>query len=182
MPRKPHKFRFQLFHQWLVATYPPCRAADIGGGKGLLAYLLNQSGWQTTIIDPINQPLKHKYKDLTTGKRIKLSADQKLSVPRLSVPFAPNLTQNFDLLIGLHAHGSNLHIINGARGHHKDFAILPCCVINEPLTKQPGVNWFNSLFDYAQDLNLNPKIVQLNFVGQSQVIYTTNYSSLEPSA
>src|SRR3954462_11360000 len=37
------KFRFQLFHEWLVAELAPCRVADIGGGKGLLAYLLRQS-------------------------------------------------------------------------------------------------------------------------------------------
>src|SRR5512139_945886 len=45
------RFRFQLLHHWLVTTFAPCRAADIGGGKGLLSYLLNQDGWHATLID-----------------------------------------------------------------------------------------------------------------------------------
>src|SRR5512147_931217 len=40
------KFRFQLLHQWLVHQLEPCKAADIGGGKGLLGYLLQTSGWE----------------------------------------------------------------------------------------------------------------------------------------
>jgi len=47
-PRKPKKFRFQVFADWIVAHYAPCRVADIGGGKGLLTYLLDQralKGW-----------------------------------------------------------------------------------------------------------------------------------------
>lgn len=173
--RKPHQFRFQVFHHWLISTYPPCQAADIGGGKGLLTYLLNQAGWQTTVIDPTPQSLQHKFKDLASGKRVKLSPQQITSVPRISLPFAPQLAQNFDLLIGLHAHGSNLHILSAAKTYSKDFAILPCCVIDEPLVKKSGVNWFDSLVTTASNLKLNPKIATLNFVGQNQVIYTQNH-------
>jgi hypothetical protein len=39
------KFRFQLLHRWIVDNVAPCRVADVGGGKGLLAFLLQQSGW-----------------------------------------------------------------------------------------------------------------------------------------
>ncbi len=159
----------------------PCRR-DIGGGKGLLAYLLNQSGWQTTVIDPSPQLLKHKFKDLALGKQIKLTPEIMAGVPHLSAPFTPDLAQDFDLLIGLHAHGSNLHIINSAKEYRKDFAILPCCVIDEPLVKHPGINWFNSLFDYAHSLGLNPQIARLSFMGQSQVIYTQNHlHKIEPT-
>jgi hypothetical protein len=53
---KMKKFRFQLLHQWMTARIEPCRVADVGGGKGLLAYLLGQSGWAATVIDPIPKP------------------------------------------------------------------------------------------------------------------------------
>src|SRR5512147_745397 len=49
------KFRFQLLHRWLTHNFAPCKAADIGGGKGLLAYLLSNDGWNATVIDPIGQ-------------------------------------------------------------------------------------------------------------------------------
>ncbi len=174
MPRRPHQFRFQVFHQWLVDHYPPCQVADIGGGKGLLSFLLNQSGFHSTVIDPVWQPLEWKYKDITTGKRVKLSPNELNSVHHVQTAFSAEISKNYDLLVGLHAHGSNMYILEAAAKYHKNFAILPCCVIDEPIVKKPGVNWFNSLVEYARKLGLNPQIDTLNFVGQSKVIYSTN--------
>lgn len=176
IPRRPHQFRFQVFHQWLAQNYAPCKVADIGGGKGLLSFLLNQSGFESTVIDPVWQPLEWKYKDIQTGKRIKLSPDQLNSVPHIQKPFNLelflDLDLNLDLLVGLHAHGSNMYILEAAAKYQKDFAILPCCVIDEPVTKIAGINWFDSLIEYAQKLGLNPQVDNLNFVGQSRVIYS----------
>jgi len=62
--RKMKKFRFQLLHRWLIEHFAPCRAADVAGGKGLLAYLLQQSGWDAVVVDPVNQALPDKYKDI----------------------------------------------------------------------------------------------------------------------
>jgi hypothetical protein len=169
--RKPHQFRFQVFHRWLTEHYPPCKVADIGGGKGLLSFLLNQSCYQATVIDPIWQPLEWKYKDISSGKRVKLSSDQLNSVPHIQSVFSAEVSENYDLLVGLHAHGSNIFILQAAAKFKKDFAILPCCVIDEPIIKKPGINWFNSLVDYAAELGLNPQVDTLNFVGQSKVIY-----------
>lgn len=174
MPRRPHQFRFQVFHQWIVANYSPCKVADIGGGKGLLSFLLNQTGFRSTVIDPVWQPLEWKYKDIATGKRVKLTPDQMQSVPHLQKPFNHELLLDLDLdlLVGLHAHGSNMYILETAAKYNLDFAILPCCVIDEPITKSPGINWFDSLVEYATKLGLNPQIATLDFVGQSKVIYS----------
>ena len=54
------KFRFQLLHRWLVHNFAPCKAADIGGGKGLLAHLLIGNDWDATVIDPIESAAAHK--------------------------------------------------------------------------------------------------------------------------
>lgn len=167
-----HRFRFQLLHQWLITTYPPCKAADIGGGKGLLAYLLNQSGWVTTVIDPNVSPVEHKYKDLALDKQVRLTPAQMASVPHLAKPFSPELAAGFDLLIGLHAHGSNMYILQAAAKYHIDFVILPCCVIDEPLDKRTGVNWFKSLNDYAHELGLHPQTTTLPFKGQNKLLYS----------
>jgi 2-polyprenyl-3-methyl-5-hydroxy-6-metoxy-1,4-benzoquinol methylase len=79
------KFRFQLLSRWMAESLAPCRAADIGGGKGLLAHLLNEQGWDATVIDPVFQHLPEKYKDLESGRQVKLGESQ--SVRRLSQPF-----------------------------------------------------------------------------------------------
>jgi len=161
--------------KFILETYIKCKVADIGGGKGLLAFLLNKKGWECVVIDPFDQILEHKYKDIDTGKRVKLTGEETTSVTRISSNFEKSMAKDFDLLVGLHAHGSNIKIIQATLEYSKDFAILPCCVIDEPVEKQSGINWLNSLFDYAGNLGLNPKKATLNFAGQRTVIYTANY-------
>lgn len=167
--RYPHQFRFQIIAAWLAEHYSLRRVLDIGGGKGLLAYLLNQRGWQTTVVDPIDQPLPPKYKDIVLGKRIRIPHTEK--VPRITAPFEEVMAQDFDLLLGLHAHGSNIKILRAAAQYHKDFLILPCCVIDEPIKVVGGINWMNSLEDYALQLGLPVKRHTFNFVRQSTALY-----------
>ncbi len=173
--RFPHQFRFQLITEWLTQTYSPMKAADVGGGKGLLAYLLNQQGWSVTVIDPVNQSLPSKYKDIRIDKRMLIPAGSE--VKRIDLPFEEEIAHDFDLLIGLHAHGSNMKIINAAAKYKKDFVLFPCCVIGEPIKVQPNINWMDSLEKYAKELGLPVEKVTLNFVRQSTGIFTRGLSS-----
>jgi hypothetical protein len=163
------KFRFQLLHQWLVSNFEPCRVVDIGGGKGLLAYLLQESGWDSTVIDPIDQCLPEKYKDILTGARVKIKPGER--VRRLNSEFEPELAMGFDLLIGMHAHACNVKIIDAAARYGCGFVIFPCCVIGEPFYPPLGVHWLESLTDYAlrQGHTLQP--FRLNFKGQNIGLY-----------
>jgi len=168
--RYPHQFRFQVISSWLAENYSPRIALDVGGGKGLLAYLLNRRGWDVTVVDPVNQPLPPKYKDIISGQRILITnRDQ---IHRITAPFAEDMAKDFDLLIGLHAHGSNIKILNMAAKYKKDFLILPCCVIDEPIEIKGGINWMNSLEEYATKLGLPVKRHTFNFVRQSTALYT----------
>jgi hypothetical protein len=164
------KFRFQLLHQWLVARFEPCRAADIGGGKGLVSYLLACSGWQPVVIDPFQQPLPDKYKDIPSGARVKISSGTE--VPCLAAPFEPELAKNFDLLIGMHAHGCNVKIIDAAAEYGCGFVLFPCCVIDEPFYPPLGVHWLESLADYAVRKGHAIRPFRLNFKGQNIGFYT----------
>ena len=164
------RFRFQLLHHWLVSRFAPCRAADVGGGKGLLCYLLQQSGWQVTIIDPAPQALPGKYKDIATNSRVKIKEETEVSY--LQTAFTPELAQNFDLLIAMHAHGCNVNIIDAAAQYGCGFAIFPCCVIDEPFYPPLGVHWLESLADYAVQKGLAVQTVRLNFKGQNIGLYT----------
>ena len=163
------KFRFQLLHHWLVQNLPPCRVADIGGGKGLLSYLLVQSGWEATVIDPVPQSLPDKYKDIHSDKRVKIDPSE--SVPSITSTFETFHAAHFDLLIGLHAHGCNVKIIDAAAQYECGFVIFPCCVIDEPFYPPLGVHWLESLADYAihQGHTLIP--FRLNFKGQNIGLY-----------
>ena len=167
--RYPHQFRFQVISAWLADNYSPRKSLDVGGGKGLLAYLLNQRGWDVTVVDPVDQPLPHKYKDIEFDKRILIPHNEKVKL--ITAPFAEDMAKDFDLLIGLHAHGSNIKILNVAAKHHKDILILPCCVIDEPIEIKGGINWMNSLEDYALNLSLPVKRHTFNFVRQSTALY-----------
>jgi hypothetical protein len=159
------KFRFQLLHQWLTQNIQPCKVADIGGGKGLLSYLLVQSGWEAAVIDPITQSLPEKYKDIQHGSRVKISPHAR--IPHIQSKFEPYQAERFDLLIGMHAHGCNVKILDAAAEYGCGFVIFPCCVIDEPFFPPLGVHWLESLADYAlkQGHPLTP--FRLNFKGQN---------------
>jgi len=94
--------------EFILETYKKCKIADIGGGKGLLAFLLNKKGWECVVIDPFDQILEHKYKDLDSGKRVKLTGEEITGVRRISSNFEKSMARDFDLLVGLHAQGSNI--------------------------------------------------------------------------
>lgn len=167
--RKMKKFRFQLLHRWLTEHFAPCRVADIAGGKGLLAHLLQQSGWQATVIDPTYQPLPDKYKDIATGQRVRLDAAEQ--VHYLDKPFTREMGQQYDLLVGMHAHGCNIAIIDAAAAYGCGFVLFPCCVIDEPLIPPIGVHWLESLAEYAVQQGRAVAPFRLNFKGQNIGLY-----------
>lgn len=163
--KKMKKFRFQLLHRWLVQRFEPCRVADIGGGKGLLAWLLQQDGWQASVIDPTYQTLPKKYKDIRQNKQIKLTESD--CVPFLLQPYSKTLGRQFDLLVGMHAHGCNAAIMETAVETGCGFVLLPCCVIDEPFCPRTGYEWLEAVASYANDLKLDTYPFKLNFKGQN---------------
>ena len=159
------KFRAQLLAHWLVQNFEPCCALDVGGGKGLLSYLLVRAGWQATVVDPFDQPLPDKYKDIATGTRVKVPPTA--TVPRITLPFETEMAANFDLLIGMHAHASNARVIDAAEKYGCGFVLFPCCVIDEPFFPRLGVHWIEALTDYAVLKGLKIFPFRLNFKGQN---------------
>lgn len=137
----------------------------------MLALMLNQNGFQTVVIDPYTQTLPTKYKSLT-GERHKIS--DKVEVQRIGQVFEKNMAKDFDLLIGLHAHGSNMKIIEASAEYGKNFILMPCCVIDEPIIPKANINWFDSLEEYANKLNLKTTRFELNFRGQNKGFYSIN--------
>ena len=159
------KFRFQLLAQWLVDRFEPCRVADIGGGKGLLAYLLGKDGWEATVIDPVFQTLPTKYKDIALERRVKIASSE--TVPRVTSAFEVAMAQDFDLLIGVHAHGCNMRILDAAAHYGCACLLMPCCVIDEPVCPPLGVHWLESVAYYAAISGLRVDSFRLPFKGQN---------------
>ena len=168
-PARMKKFRFQLLHGWIVQHLAPCRVADIGGGKGLMAYLLGQSGWPATVIDPVPQALPTKYKDLATDRQVHL--EPSATVPHLDRVFAPEMARDYDLLIALHAHGCNIMLIDAAATYRRQVILLPCCIIDEPLIPAAGVHWLQCVADYAKSRGFTVEPFRLNFKGQNIGLY-----------
>jgi hypothetical protein len=169
--RFDHKFRFQLLARWLIDNYQPGKAADVGGSKGLLAYILNQNGWNCEVIDPFLPDPITKYKNIESGKRILVSKKESTEIPRRIRHFEAEMAKDYDLLIGLHAHGSNLKIIDGCEKYHKKFVLLPCCVVHEPIEVKSGINWQDSLAEYAENKGFKVEKAELNFKGQNKIIF-----------
>lgn len=159
------KFRFQLLHEWIISHYNPCRVGDIGGGKGLLSYLLQESGWDATVIDPIWQPLPVKYKDLLLDKQMQLAPE--VTIKRKTASFSSAMAADYDLLVALHAHGCNIMLLEAAAKVHRQLILLPCCIIDEPLLPPPGEYWLHCLAKYALQLNFSITPFRLNFSGQN---------------
>lgn len=166
---KMKKFRFQLLHQWMQGQIAPCRIADIGGGKGLLAHLLNGSGWQATVIDPVSQGLPTKYKDLQSDRQVQIAETE--TVNRRDSCFEPEMAQDYELLVAMHAHGCNIQLIDAAARYGRGFILLPCCIINEPIYPQDGMHWLQCVADYAKSKGFAIEPFRLNFKGQNIGLY-----------
>jgi hypothetical protein len=166
---KMKKFRFQLLHEWMTGRLVPCRVADVGGGKGLLAYLLGQSGWQATVIDPVAQPLPAKYKDLAADRQVRIGAME--TVPRIDAPFHPEMAVDFDVLVAMHAHGCNIQLLDAAAKHGRAVILLPCCIIHEPVVPMPGVHWLECVVEQATRRGFSVEPFRLNFKGQNIGLY-----------
>jgi hypothetical protein len=162
---KLKRFRSQLLAAWIAERFPPCAVADVGGGKGLLSWLLIEAGFRAEVVDPVDQPLPATYRDLRSGRRVRLGPEA--AVPRRRVAFGPGLGRRYDLLVALHAHGSNLAVLDTAASADSSCVVLPCCVVDEPAAPGPGQNWFLWLAERARDLGLEPEFFALNFAGQN---------------
>ena len=163
---KPKKFRFQLLADFIEANFDASmRVLDVGGGKGLLTYLLRLRGYAACVVEPEFQVLPGKYKDLNTNKRVKIPQTE--SVPRISDNFEVELAENFDLIVGLHAHGANLKMLEAAGRFGKPCVLMPCCVIGESATPTPGESWFKWLVHMAEEAGLGVEYFCLNFKGQN---------------
>jgi hypothetical protein len=168
---RPKKFRFELLHAWMVEHLAPCRVADVGGGKGMLTYLLRQSGWEAVVIDPARQDLPGKYRASDSEERVFLGEEDR--VPRLDRPFAAELAREFDLLVAMHAHGCIMAVIEAAAEHDRCALVLPCCVIEEPIVPPPGVDWLACVLEHALDRGFRAQPFRLNFKGQNIGLYLT---------
>jgi hypothetical protein len=161
---KMRKFRFQLLAGWITERFPPCTVADVGGGKGLLTHLLNQAGFRAEVVDPVDQPLPSRYRELGSGRRVRLGEEAR--VPRRRARFGPELGRRYDLLVALHAHGANLAVLDTVARAGNSCVVLPCCVVDEPAAPTPGQNWFMWLADQARARGPEPEYLALNFRGQ----------------
>lgn len=173
--RYPKKFRFHVLYNFIKRNYNPCRVLDVGGGKGILSFLLNQSGFESIVVDPVHQLLPDKFRkslDKSDGRYL-LRNGGKDSVERITDIFRPEMVKGFDLIVGLHAHGCMYHTIEQSAIHDKNFILVPCCIVDEPIEKPYGVNWDAYVSRLAKESIPDSKETKLNIMGNSLTIYRT---------
>jgi SAM-dependent methyltransferase len=172
--RFPKKFRFHVTAQFIIDNYPKGRVLDVGGGKGVLSYLLNRSGFDCTVVDPKYQTLPYKLRASTdkADGRILLTKDEMKSIKHINSIFLPEMVKDYDLIVGLHAHGCMFHSIEQCKSLDKKFLLLPCCVVGEPVEKEYGTNWTDQVETYAKSLFGDQcQTTNQNFVGNSFTIF-----------
>lgn len=174
-PRRPKKFRFHITAKFIADNFERCRVLDVGGGKGVLSFLLNQYGFESIVVDPTYQELPNKLRkdayDKKEGRHL-LTREQQKSIFHINDIFRPEMVQDFDLIVGLHAHGCMYHTLEQCAILDKSFALLPCCVVDEPIEKPVGINWKDYVSSLATDIHgNNAEKTNLDFVGNNLTIF-----------
>ena len=67
---KLKRFRYEILADFITDQFKPCRVADVGCDKVLLAWLLLELWLAATVIDPQPQAMPEEYKSLSLGRRL----------------------------------------------------------------------------------------------------------------
>jgi hypothetical protein len=137
---------------------------------------LKQYGFDSIVVDPAYQELPNKLrKDAYDKKqgRFLLSEEERKSIEHINDVFKPEMVKDFDLIVGLHAHGCMYHTIEQCASLDKKFVLLPCCVVDEPIEKPHGINWKDFIAGLAKDIHKDKtQVTNLDFVGNNLTIFT----------
>lgn len=163
--------------KFIIDNYKPCSVLDVSGGKGVLSYLLNQAGFDCTVVDPLYQTLPNKFRkdcyDKSKGRYL-LNSEEIKYLKYIKDIFRPEMVKDFDLIVGLHAHGCMYHILEQCKILDKSFILIPCCNVSEPIYKPKNINWNVFIKDIAESIfKENLKVVNLDFIGNNLTIYNT---------
>jgi len=172
--KESHKIdgkEYILLANWIEKSFDKQSVADIGGGNGLLTYLLILKGFDSAVFDPVFEPLPGYYKNQFNQKIIIRDGAM---VPYIDQEYSMDVAESFDLIVGLHAHEVNLQIIETTAKLGNNFVILPCCFGDEPVDLGPNANWYDFLLERAEKLGHKVDTFQLPFKGKNKGIYSKN--------
>jgi hypothetical protein len=120
------KRRFDLFADFITATFDAPRIYDVAGGMGRLNEALGKRGRQVLTFDE-----RHKH----------------LSVPFAVRQFTLQEPCDAQLVVGMHPDGATRVIVEYAATHRLGFAVVPCCSDNG----MPYKPWMRHLAELARD-------------------------------
>ena len=161
--------RFHIFAEFIHYSFPDASTvADVGGGRGILSFLLNEFVKHSTIIDPrpatfprwIHRRLRKKARRTGTVSIIE-RVHQNVESVDLS---------RFDLTVALHPDEATEPTLRYAIKHNINLAIVPCCVFPLDGYKRSVPEWMNYLLSIAPDVKKH----QLPFSGANTVLWRTS--------
>jgi hypothetical protein len=149
--------RFDLFAK-LVSESFPCRdqkIADVAGGKGILRWALGERGYKTVT------SWDKRHNNAKGRPNIKWGY------------FKQDLTERYDLVVGMHPDGATDHIIQYAIRNKVPFVICPCCVIPSAVAYWNQYNfgsWLHHLNSLALKGGMTTEITTLKMNGRNMVL------------
>ena len=168
----PKAFRFVQAYALIRQLHPEgATVLDVGGGQGILSYHLNQTpAFRAVVMDPEPRSLPPRFR--VPGQRKLAAVPDDAKVPAFAAPYSHEIGREFDLLVGMHAHGANRQMVDTVAAHGNACLLFLCCVQGE--TPPPvGEEWFRWLFRYAKDKGLDVRIAHLPFKGRNLGLYVT---------
>lgn len=155
---KGHKFhgdpaRFEVVADVISEYFGKdiCYIADVAGGQGMLARVLNKRGYETEVIDPRGYTL--------TGVK-----------PR-AVEYLAEMADYYDLIVGLHPDQALRPVVESAE--MRPVLVVPCCNFWDSTRKLGRDALLAEIEQYFRSNHVNYSRLEFDFEGPNNLGFIT---------
>ena len=153
MSRQQHQVcgdpnRFQVVADFVITQFGKRvrYIADVAGGKGVLTRMLNKKNLDCELIDPRQKSVK--------------------GIKHRREPFLPEMTDYYDLLIGLHPDGALRDL--GEAALTRPVVMIPCCNFWDQ-HRRGQKELLAAIKNFYQDNDVRYQEIVLNFKGPKNI-------------
>ena len=141
--------RFEAVADLIEQTYGKSvhYIADVAGGQGMLARLLNKRGYEAEVIDPRGWPL--------------------VGVANRQEKYSASMADYYDLIVGLHPDEALREVVDSAKV--RPAVVVPCCNFWTRDEKLGKDELLEAIEQYCQAEHIGCKQVTLTFSGPKNV-------------
>jgi hypothetical protein len=144
--------RFEAVADYITAHIKAKYVADVAGGQGMLARLLNKRGYEAEVIDPRGWTMVG-----VASRHAKYSAD---------------MADYYDLIIGLHPDEALRPVVESAKV--RPVLVVPCCNFCDKTRKLGRNALLDEIEDYMHANDIQHEKVSFNFKGPQNIGFVTS--------